>query len=234
MRPKGTIIVSLLVIAGMILGGHALFAGSVTGKITYDDRLPNLRAIDMNADPKCAAKHSAPVKPETLVVGSGNGLANVMVYIKNAPAGGSAPSQPVVVDQKGCVYKPHVVGVMLGQSLQFKNSDGLLHNVHGLPKVNRQFNRAQPGTSPPFEVTFTKAEELFRVKCDVHPWMETYVAVMTHPYFAVTGPDGSFKIDLPDGQYTLAAKHHFAKFPELTAEITVSGGAVSHDFSFTR
>lgn len=226
---------AILIAVGLIFSAGAAFSGSISGKVTYDDRVPAMKTIPMDADPKCATLNKAPVKSEMLVLGDGNAFANVVVYLKDAPAGGTPPSKAVVVDQSGCVYKPHAVAVMAGQPIQFKNSDGILHNVHGLPKVNSQFNKAQPGSAPPFDVTFDKAEDLFRVKCDVHPWMETYVAVLSHPYFAVTGLDGKFSIDtsgLPDGTYTLAAKHHFDKFNERTAKITVSGGSATQDISF--
>ena len=190
----------------------------------------------MDADPKCAAKHSGPVFPEILVLGDGNSMANVFVQVKNPPAGDhTPPSTPVVIDQKGCVYVPHVSGVMVGQKLMFRNSDGLLHNVHGLPNVNQQFNRAQPAAVKEAEFTLNKPEPLFKVKCDVHPWMNAYVAVMTHPYFAVTGKDGKFSIpNLPDGTYEIEARPSYDKFKPQTASITVSGGAVTQNFTFKR
>ena len=213
------------------------FAGSVTGTITYDDRVPPpgkgpFKPIDMNADPACAAKHSAPVAGGSLVLGDGNALANVFVQVKNAPAKDHpTPSEAVVIDQDGCMYTPRVVGVMVGQTLQFKNSDGILHNVHGLPKENREFNIGMPPTLKTSDRTFNKPEPLFKVKCDVHPWMASYVAVMTHPYFAVTGADGKFKIDnVPDGTYEVEAWHE--KLGVQTGTATVSGGAASVDFSF--
>lgn len=211
----------------------AAFAGSVSGKITYDDKVPKLRTIKMDADPDCAAKHSSPVASEKLVLGAGNGLANVLVQIKNAPAySGKTPTDTVVIDQKGCRYIPHVVAVMAGQPVKFKNSDGILHNVHGLPKVNREFNIGMPPTVKEKDTAFNKAEPIFPVKCDVHPWMKTFVAVMDHPYFAVSGSDGSFKIDgLPAGSYEVEAWHE--KLGTQTGKLTVDGsGAGSIDFSF--
>ena len=212
--------------------------GSVTGTITYDDRVPPpgrgpFRPIDMSADPACAKKHSEPVPGGSLVLGDGNTLGNVFVQIKNAPRKDyPTPQEAVVIDQNGCIYIPHVVGVMVGQTLQFKNSDGILHNVHGLPEVNREFNIGMPPTLKETEQTFNKPEPLFKVKCDVHPWMNSYVAVMTHPYFAVTGVDGSFKIDdLPDGTYEIEAWHE--RLGTQTKNITVTGGrAASADFFF--
>ncbi len=215
-----------------LLLGTAAFAGSITGTITYDDKVPKLRPIKMDADPDCASKHTSPVFPEFLVVGDGNSLGNVFVQIKNAPASSAAaPSEPVVIDQQGCRYIPHVAGVMAGQTIKFKNSDGILHNVHGLPEVNRQFNIGMPPSLKEKDQVLNKPEPLFKVKCDVHPWMNSYIAVMSHPYFSVSGMDGKFEIgDVPDGTYTIEAWHE--KLGTQTTEVKVSGGAASADFSF--
>ena len=162
------------------------------------------------------------------------GRPSVFVQIKNAPDKDyPTPKEAVVIDQQGCIYLPRVAGVMVDQVLQFKNSDGILHNVHGLPKVNREFNIGMPPTLKESSRTFNKPEPLFKVKCDVHPWMNSYVAVMTHPYFAVTGEDGTFTIDtsgLPDGTYEIEAWHE--RLGTQTGSVTVSGGEASADFSF--
>ena len=209
------------------------FAGSITGKITYDGDVPRLRPYDAAGVPECASKHSGGRVPnQMLVLGDGNALANIFVQIKNPPPGDhQTPSQAVEIDQNGCIYLPRVVGVMRGQTLRFKNSDGILHNVHGLPSRNREFNIGMPPAVKEKDITLNKPEPLFKVKCDVHPWMTAYVAVMTHPYFAVTGTDGRFEIgDLPDGTYEVEAWHEHLSTQTGTA--TVSGGAASVDFSF--
>ncbi len=209
------------------------FAGSITGKITYDGNVPKLRPYDMGADAACAAKHSGgKAANQMLVLGDGNALANIFVQIKNPPAGDhKAPGGAVEIDQIGCIYVPRVVGVMAGQPVKFKNSDGILHNVHGLPKVNREFNIGMPPSLTEKDVTFNKPEPIFKVKCDVHPWMNSYIAVMTHPYFAVTGMDGTFTIDnVPDGTYEIEAWHE--KMPAMKGKATVSGGAATVDFAF--
>ncbi len=210
------------------------FAGSITGKITYDGNVPKLRPYDMNADPDCAKKHSGgKADNQMLVLGDGNALANIFVQIKDAPAGDhEAPGEAVVIDQNGCIYVPRVVGVMVGQPLKFKNSDGILHNVHGLPTENREFNIGMPPSLTEKDVALNKPEPAFKVKCDVHPWMSSYVAVMSHPYFAVTGTDGTFKIDnVPDGTYEIEAWHE--KMPARTGTATVSGGSATLDFTFS-
>ena len=211
--------------------------GSVVGTITYDDRVPPpgrgpFRPIEMTAE--CAEMHSGPVTSGELVLGDGNTLGNVFVQILNPPEGDyEPPRRPVVIEQRGCVYAPRVVGVMQGQPLQFKNSDGILHNVHGLPKENREFNIGMPPTVTERSVTLNKPEPLFTVKCDVHPWMQSYVAVMTHPYFAVTDESGRFRLDnVPDGTYEIEAWHE--RLGTQTGTATVDGGRTRVDFSFRR
>lgn len=222
------------VLCGLVLSSVA-FAGSLSGTITYNDSVPPpgkgpFKPIQMDADPACKAKHSEPVSRGDLVLGDGNTLANVFVQVKNAPAGGSAPPSPAVIDQNGCVYHPHVIGVVVGQDLLFKNSDGILHNVHGLPNVNREFNIGMPPTLKEKPVEFGKPEPLFKVKCDVHPWMNAYVAVMEHPFFAVSGEDGKFTIpNLPDGTYEIEAWHE--RLGTQTQSVTVSGSGTA-EFSF--
>ncbi|MCH9651085.1 MAG: hypothetical protein K0U98_22875 [Deltaproteobacteria bacterium] len=231
---RNLVLAAVLLAAGSLLMASVAQAGSVTGKVTYDDRVPKLKPISMGADPSCASKHDGPVYPEVLVIGDNNALANVFVQVKNPPAGNhSTPSKPVVIDQKGCLYEPHVAGVMVGQPIQFRNSDGILHNVHGLPKENREFNIGMPPTLKEKDQVLNKPEPFFKVKCDVHPWMNSYVAVMTHPYFSVSGKDGSFNIpDLPAGTYEIEAWHE--KLGTKKASITVAAsGAASTDFSFT-
>jgi len=217
--------------------GAALAApaqAQVTGTVTYEGKVPTLRPIAMDAAPECAKKHSGPVANEMLVLGQGNGMANVLVSVtKGLPAGKTytAPTTPAVLDQNGCQYHPHVLGVMVNQPLEIKNSDGMLHNVHTLSKVNPQFNKAMPGTVTTAQDTFTKEEGVFNIKCDVHPWMQAYMQVFSNPFFAVTDKDGKFTIkDLPPGTYELTAWHE--KLGTQTASVTVPG-AKAVAFKFT-
>jgi plastocyanin len=198
---------------------------SVTGTIKFDGKAPKLRVLKMDADPGCAKKHSGPVQSEALVLGEGNTMANIFVSVKSGLPGGSypTPAEAVQLDQNGCQYSPHVTGVMVGQTFKILNSDNLLHNVHSLPNVNASFNRAMPGNVTEAEYTFTKAEAMFKVKCDVHPWMNAWVGVMEHPYFSVTGTDGKFEISgLPAGTYEIEAWHE--KMGTRTATVTVADG----------
>ncbi|HLF56017.1 MAG TPA: hypothetical protein VI942_04135, partial [Thermoanaerobaculia bacterium] len=159
---------SALALALAFVAGPALAASAITGTVTYAGKVPNLKPLAMDADPACAAKHKAPVASEALVLGPGNTMANVMVRIKGAVAGSfAAPAQPAVINQDGCQYHPHVLGVMVGQTLKLKNSDGLLHNVHALPKVNTPFNMAMPANRTEADTKFGKEEGMFLVKCDV-------------------------------------------------------------------
>ena len=160
-----------------------------------------------------------------LVLGGGNTMANIMVWVsKGLPAGKTypAPKTPVVLDQKGCQYMPHVMGIMVGQPYRILNSDGILHNIHTLPKINPAFNRGQPATVKEMTTKFPKPEEMFQVKCDVHPWMSAYIGVHTHPFFSVTSTDGKFTIaGLDAGTYELTAWHE--RLGTQTASVTVSG-----------
>jgi plastocyanin len=159
-----------------------------------------------------------------LVLGTGNTMANVIVYVsKGIPAGKTypAPTTPVTLDQKGCQYLPHAQGIMVGQPYRILNSDGILHNVHSLPKVNPQFNKPMPATLKETTTTFTKPEPIFQIKCDVHPWMTAYVGVFTHPFFSVTGKDGKFTIaGLDPGTYEITAWHE--RLGTQTASVTVA------------
>ena len=201
----------------------ALAASTVTGSVTFDGKAPTLKPLAMDADPVCAKKHSTPVANEMLVLGSGNTMGNVMVWVsKGLPAGKTypAPSSPVVLDQNGCQYRPHVMGIMVGQTYKILNSDGVLHNVHALPKINPQFNRAMPPTLKEASAKFEKPEDVFQIKCDVHPWMQAYVGAFNHPFFSVTGTDGKFTISgLDPGTYTLTAWHE--RLGTQTATVTV-------------
>jgi plastocyanin len=226
----------LIAAAALVLPGVAHAASSITGTVTFAGKAPNLRPLAMDADPACAKKHSAPVPNEMLVLGGGNTMGNIMVWVsKGLPAGKSwpAPKTPVVLDQKGCVYQPHVMGIMVGQAYKILNSDGILHNVHALPKINKAFNRAMPPTVKEASATFDKPEALFLIKCDVHPWMSAYVGVFTHPFFSVTGTDGKFTISgLDPGTYEITAWHE--KLGTQTASVTVGANETkTQAFKFT-
>lgn len=215
-----------------LVAAAPLAAGTVTGTVTYNGKVPSLKPVAMDADPGCASKHSGPVASEVLVLGANNAMANVMVRVKSGAAASAAPKEAAVIDQKGCRYEPHVIGLMVGQQLKIRNSDGLLHNVHALPKVNQQFNIGMPPTRTEADHTFGKEEGMFLLKCDVHPWMAAYIGVFTNPHFAVTGTDGKFSLaNLPAGTYELEAWHE--KLGTQTATVTVGASDTkTADFTF--
>ena len=211
-------------------------ASSISGTVTFDGKTPTLKPLAMDADPVCAKKHTGPVPNEMLVLGSGNTMGNIVVWVsKGLPAGKTfpAPSTPVVLDQNGCQYKPHVMGIMVGQPYKILTSDALPHNVHTLPKVNAAFNKGMPPTLKEATTVFNKPEDVFHIKCDVHPWMSAYMAVFTHPFFSATGPDGKFTISgLDPGTYEITAWHE--KLGTQTASITVAANETKpQNFKFT-
>ena len=215
--------------------GVATAASSISGTVTFTGKPPALKPLAMDADPACAKKHSGPVPSERLVLGGGNTMANIIVFVsKGVPAGKTfpAPTTPVTLDQNGCQYKPHAQGIMVGQTYKILNSDGILHNVHSLPKINPQFNKPMPPTLKETTTTFTKPEPIFEIKCDVHPWMIAYVGVFTHPFFAATGADGKFTISgLDPGTYEISAWHEV--LGTQTASVTVAAtGSKTQDFKF--
>ena len=218
------------------VGVRAVVAGaSITGTVTFSGTAPAIKPLAMDADPACAKKHSAPVPSEMLVLGSGNTMGNIMVWVsKGLPAGKTypAPTTPVVLDQSGCQYKPHAMGIMVGQTYKILNSDGILHNVHALPKINTPFNRPMPPTLKEATATFAKPEAPFQIKCDVHPWMNASVGAFSHPYFSVTSTDGKYTISgLDPGTYEITAWHE--KLPAMTASVTVAAsGTKTQDFKF--
>ena len=207
---------------------------SISGNVRFEGAVPTLRPIKMEADPGCAKKHDGDVMPEVLVLGDDNALANVLVYVSGGPGGSyPSPSEAAVLDQKGCNYSPHVISVQTGQPFKILNSDGLLHNVHGLPKVNTAFNRAMPAAVTEASFVFDKAE-VFKIKCDVHPWMGAWVGVFPHPFHGVTGKDGTFSLEgLPAGTYEVEALHE--RLGKLTAQVTVADGeTTTRDFAFVK
>lgn len=207
---------------------------TVTGHVKFTGAKPANAKIDMSEEPKCNEKHKTPATAET-VVGSAGMLGNVFVYVKSGlPAGASypAPATPVVLDQDGCQYHPHVMGIQVGQSLEIRNSDPVLHNIKAKAVKNRPFNISQPTAGMKTSRTFAAAEVMVALECNVHGWMNASLAVLTHPFFATSGADGSFTIKgLPPGTYTLEAWHE--KYGVQTATVTVAAtGSKTADFTF--
>jgi plastocyanin len=194
----------------------------------------------MNADAACASKNPNAVA-EDVVVKDGK-IEYVFVYIKDGQLTdgkkiGSLSFQPsstpVVLDQDGCHYKPHVLGIQTNQKFQVKNSDPTAHNVNVQPKGNPAWNQSQPPNAPVIEKTFTRAETLIPVKCNQHPWMKAWIGVLKHPFYAVSKEDGSFEIaGVPPGKYTVTAWHE--KYGEKTMDVTVGDkGSATADFTYS-
>ena len=200
----------------------------VGGVVKLDGKAPDMAKIDMSAVGPCAEQHKDPVLEEKVVVGADNGLANVVVSVKKEEGmdlPGEISKTPAVIDQKGCQYTPHVIAIAIGQSVMVKNSDPFLHNVHTLPEKGPAENKAMPTVDPTGSKLKAYTEpEYIRVKCDVHPWMGAWVAVLDNPYFAVTDKDGKFTLPkgLPDGDYTLHIWHE--KLGEQDIKATVKDG----------
>jgi plastocyanin len=208
-------------------------AATITGTVTYKGpALPKAHMLDMTQDPGCP---TSPQPSEAIVLNNGK-LSNVFIYIKEGLPAGTfpVPSEPAVLDQKGCRYIPHVMGIMAGQQLKILNTDSAQHNVHSMPTSNSPWNESQMPMGEPIVKTFSRPEMMVPLQCNQHPWMRAYVNVLTHPYFAVSGEDGKFEIrNLPPGRYTLAAVQE--KFGEQTMTITVAPKETSKaDFVFSQ
>jgi plastocyanin len=205
-------------------GGGAA-GGTITGKIKFTGTAPKNPAIDMSEEAACKAKYPTTPTEENVMAGPANALANVFVYVKSGvPAGQTftAPTTPVVLDQNGCRYHPHVLGIMVGQPLEIANSDPLLHNIKAIAKKNRPFNVSQPNAGMKTTRTFSAPEVMVNLECNVHGWMHAYAGVRPDPFYAVSKQDGSFLISgLPPGTYTIEAWHE--KFGTQTATVTIAG-----------
>jgi hypothetical protein len=208
-------------------------AGDVKGVVMIDGTAPKNEPIKMNADPVCVKQNTTPQSQETYMVSAdGKNLGNVFVYVKDGLGSYvfDTPTEPAKIDQKDCRYHPHVFGMRVNQPLEIVNSDPTLHNIHAMPKGNSEFNNGQPIQGMKMSHTFDKPEVMVPFKCDVHGWMNAYVGVMSHPYYAVTDKDGKFELKgLPPGTYTIEAWHE--KLGTQTANVTLAAKE-SKDITF--
>jgi plastocyanin len=226
-KQRFAILLTLVICPGLLFG-----AATISGRVTYTGTPAKPKAIDMSKEPTCAKQHTTPVTTEAVVTGANNALANVVVYISaGAPDESSAPAQAVTFTQKGCQYLPHVLAMRTGQELKVVNDDQTSHNIHPLAKVNHEWNKSQPPGTPPLSEKFDK-EEFIPVKCNVHPWMHGYFAVLKTSHYAISGDDGGFTLpNLPPGKYTITAWQE--NYGTQTQDVTVSGNeAKTVDFSF--
>jgi plastocyanin len=216
--------VSLLLVRNPTSTLAAESGGSLTGTVKFTGTAPKPTKIDMSFDPNCAKAHPTPAVTEEVVTGADGGLANVVVYVADGLGTQTfePPTQPAVLEQKGCVYVPHVIALQANQKLDVVNSDLTTHNIHPNPANNREWNRTQPH-GVPLEESFAREEISIPVKCNVHPWMRGYIAVLKNPYFAVTDKSGHFEVKgLPPGSYTINAWQE--KLGTQTQKVTVTAG----------
>jgi plastocyanin len=206
-------------------------AGSITGAIKLEGTPPAPQPVQMNSDAYCVENGGMPTP--AVLVGTGGALQNVFVYVKDGLGDLKfpVPEKPVLLDQKGCVYQPHVFGIQAGQNLEILNSDSTLHNVHAMPRQNREFNRGQNLAGIRHTHVFSTPEVMVPFKCNVHNWMTAYAGVLDHPFHSVTGANGAFALEgLPPGTYTIEAWHE--TLGTQTQSVTI-GPKESKDVSFT-
>jgi len=214
--------------------------GTISGVISFEGTPPAPKKIDTAADPVCGQKNPNLMTDDTVV--KDGKLANVFIYVKEGTVEGGkkladyawdTPTAPLKLDQNGCHYVPHVMGVMVNQKIQITNSDATQHNIHWTPKNNPEWNQSQPNGAPPIEKTFGRSEILVPVKCNQHPWMRSYIGVLKHPLFDVSKDTGAYEIKgVPPGKYTVVAWREGGA-AEKTMEVTVTAnGAAKADFSF--
>lgn len=238
--PVALVALSVICFSSVLLKSRhtvaAAASGEITGTVKLDGIAPKAKTIDMSKEPSCAQIHaSKPATTERVVIGTGGGLANVVLYLSEGYSGAeAAPSGPAKIEQKGCLYFPHVVAVSVGQKLTILNDDQTSHNIHPMPKAgggNPEWNKSQLAGGAPIEVTYNTEEVAVPVKCNVHPWMRAFIAVVKGPH-AVTDDSGTFKLEnVPPGTYTLTAWQE--TYGTQTAKVTVAAGKpATVDFTF--
>jgi plastocyanin len=241
MKTRGLISITALILAICISSRQPVNAGSTTapsgsivrGTVKFEGPAPKPKPINMAADPSCAKQHPSPVLSQELMTDTKGDLQNLVVFVSDGLGDRTfdPPTQAVEMKQKGCMYEPHVLALQANQPVEVTNNDPTTHNIHPQPANNREWNKAEvPGSK--IEESFPRQEIAIPVKCNVHPWMRGYVAVFKHPYFAVTGKDGSFALNnLPPGTYTIQAWHE--KLGTSTQKITIGANESKNmDFVF--
>jgi plastocyanin len=223
MRKRHVVLAGLasLVFAAMASAGPGPAGGTISGKVTYEGTPAKMKPIDMSKEPSCAKMYTTPPVAETVVTGAGSTLEDVVVYISAGAPDDAAPSTAAVFSQKGCRYIPHVLAFQVNQELRIVNEDQTSHNIHPLPKINREWNKSQPPGTPAIVEKYDKAE-IFPVKCNVHPWMHGNFAVMKNSHYAVTSDGGAFSLpNLPPGKYTVTAWQE--SYGDQSQEVTITG-----------
>ena len=183
-------------------------SGSIMGFVKFDGVSPVFRAIDMTAAPACVKANSSPVIPPQVLTGANDALADVVIYIKSGLGNlhFDTPTDPVILEQKACMYEPHVIALMVNQKLEVRNNDPTTHNVHLLAKTNQSWNQSQQVDGPAIDQSFPRPELAIPIACNVHPWMRAFAFVFDNPYYAITSKTGAFELkNLPPGTYTIEA-----------------------------
>lgn len=232
MRPAAVYLAALLFLGLQAISTFGQSNGTISGKVTLTGTPPKPQVLNMSKEPECVKLNPKPRTTEDTVVGSGNTLKNVVVFISaGAPATTSAPTAHVLMNQQNCHYATRVLAFELGQEVTIANSDPLTHNIHPMPVTNREWNKVQLKGSVPLSSSFEK-QEFIPVKCNLHPWMRAYFAVMATSYFAVTGEDGQFALpELPPGKYTVTAWHE--TYGTHNQEVTLAPGQqMTLDFAY--
>ena len=208
----------------------AAAGAKVSGTVKFDGPRPVRKEIAAESDPKCHG--TTPILTDSEMVSENGGVQFAFVSVSNAPAGDyPVPAEKAVLDQRGCMYSPHVLGMRTGQDLEIVNGDPTTHNVRSFSKANKVFNIGQPKDTAPRIKKFDKAENEIKMKCDVHPWMQSYIFAMEHPFFAVTDAEGAFAIPgLPAGTYTLSVWHE--RYGKQELQVTVSGDVADANFTY--
>jgi Carboxypeptidase regulatory-like domain len=233
MRTKFFVVLFVLGLASsamLVTAARPAASGTITGKATFTGTPPKMKPIDMSKEPVCAKEHNPPITTQDIESGPGNTLQDVVVYISAGDQGSAPATTTAKYEQKGCQYMPHVLALQANQPQQIFNNDPVAHNIHPLPKANSEWNKSQPPGSPPIDTKWEKPE-FIAVKCNIHPWMHGYFAVMGTSHYALTGADGTFTIkDVPPGKYTVTAwQEHMGT---QTQEVTVAGGEAKANFTF--
>lgn len=225
---------ALLALLAVCLYGTNAHAAVISGKIAFEGQAPAPQKMKMDADPNCSVSHPEGVDDDSVIVNANGTLKNVFVYVKEGLSGQTfeAPKEPVKFDQQGCQYTPKVFGVMVKQPIEIINSDGTLHNVHALSKNSPEFNLGMPIKGMKLKKSFANPEVMVKIKCEVHPWMAAYAGVLDHPFYSVSGDEGTFEIkDLPPGQYVIEAWHE--KYGVQTQNVTIAADGDTQDLPFS-
>lgn len=225
-----------LILGVLMMAIHSsAFAANINGKVSFGGAAPESAKVDLSADPNCAAMHADGLSLEEVIVNANGTLKNVFVYVKEGLEGKtfSPPTEPVILDQKGCWYVPHVFGIQVNQPLEIINSDNTLHNVHSLAAENKGFNLGMPIQGMKLRKSFDKPERMVKFKCDVHSWMASYVGVLEHPFYSVTSGEGAFEIkDLPPGNYVIEAWHEKYGLQSQSVSLETADSSVSIELKY--